>query len=151
MVTDGGGWTVFQRRIDNSTNFGLDWTSYKQGFGSLTGNLWLGNDNIHRLIASGNIVLRVDLEDWDGKTAFGFFNAFTVDNEKNKYKLSVANYNWSSTSGYGLGIENTIFFSTKDRNNFLWDATNWALEYEGGWWYGGIGNSNLNGRSPILS
>ena len=61
MTTDGGGWTVMQRRVDSFTNFYLDWASYKQGFGTLTGYVWLGNDNIHRLIASGNTVLRVEV------------------------------------------------------------------------------------------
>ena len=67
MVTDGGGWTVIQRRVDGSTDFYLDWADYKRGFGSLTGNFWLGNDKIHRLTTSGNTVLRVDLEDWDAE------------------------------------------------------------------------------------
>ena len=146
MVTDGGGWTVIQRRVDDSTNFYLGWASYKQGFGSLFGNLWLGNDNIHRLTASGNIVLRVDLEDWEGKTLHVVYGTFVVDDERNKYKLKATDSKGNDPRRFGLAAENRMFFSTKDRNNFAWGNTNYALQYEGGWWYESTPSSNLNGR-----
>ena len=155
MATDGRGWTVIQRRVDDSTNFYLNWTDYKQGFGSLTGNFWLGNDNIHRLTTSGNTVLRVDLEDWDGKTAYSLYGKFVVDDENNKYKLSVADYDQSSTAGDSLYRNNNRFFSTKDRHNGNVGRTNPAHYQKGGWWYPSVSESNLNGlylgmtRNPI--
>ena len=66
MTTDGGGWTVLQRRLDGSADFDRGWESYKNGFGDLNGEFWLGNDNLHRLTAVGDVTMRVDLEDFEG-------------------------------------------------------------------------------------
>ena len=85
------------------------------GFGTLTGNLWLVNANIHRLTASSNTVLRVELKDWDGNTAYAVYNMFEVEDETNKYRLTVDAY--SGTAEVSLGDLNGMFFITKDRSN----------------------------------
>ena len=38
----------------------------KNGFGDLNGEFWLGYDNLQRLTATVDVILRVDLEDFDG-------------------------------------------------------------------------------------
>lgn len=92
QTTAGGGWTVFQKRLDGSVDFYLNWTNYKTGFGSLNGEFWLGLDRIHRLTNSSNNKLRVDLEDMSGNTAYAEYSVFTVGNDATKYQLNVNNY-----------------------------------------------------------
>ena len=91
QTTAGGGWTVFQKRIDGSVDFDLNWSDYKHGFGNLRGEFWLGLDRIHRLTSDNNSILRVAMDDFEGKTAYAEYN-FAVSSEKNKYKLSVGTY-----------------------------------------------------------
>ncbi|WAR30110.1 ANGP2-like protein, partial [Mya arenaria] len=42
MDTEGGGWTVFQRRWNGSVAFNKSFAEYEQGFGSLEGEFWMG-------------------------------------------------------------------------------------------------------------
>ena len=97
MTTDGGGWTVFQRRLDGSANFYRGWESYKNGFGDLNGEFWLGNDNLHRLTAVGDVTMRVGLEDCEGDIRYAEFTTFKVAGEADKYRLLIGGY--SGTAG----------------------------------------------------
>ena len=86
QTTAGGGWTVFQKRLDGSVDFYRGWDDYKRGFGNLNGEFWLGLDKIHRL-TKGLSKLRVDLEDFDNQTAYAEYDSFAVGDEQSKYKL----------------------------------------------------------------
>ena len=90
--TAGGGWTVFQKRRDGSVDFFRAWNDYKQGFGNLNGEFWLGLDKINRLTVSGSYKLRVDLEDLHGTTAFAEYSSFGVTSETTQYRLSLGIY-----------------------------------------------------------
>ena len=92
MTTDGGGWTVFQKRLDGSVDFYLKWESYKNGFGDLSGEFWLGNDNLHRLTAADDVMLRVDLEDFEGNITYAEYTNFNVADEADKYRLLIGGY-----------------------------------------------------------
>ena len=97
MTTEGGGWTVFQRRLDGSVDFYLGWESYKNGFGDLHGEFWLGNKNFNRLTAADDVILRVDLEDFDGNRTNAEYTTFKVADEVDKYRLLIGGY--SGTAG----------------------------------------------------
>ena len=99
----GGGWTVFQKRLDGSVDFYRGWTDYKNGFGNLHGEFWLGLDKIHRLTTTIKNKLRVHLMDTKGKTAYAEYNMLAVASE-NKYKLSLGTYSGN------LGDNKEIYF-----------------------------------------
>ena len=83
---------MFQKRLDGSVDFFLNWNDYKVGFGDLNDEFWLGLDKIHRLTSDNNSMLRVDLEDFEGNTAYAEYNKFGVMSENDKYKLKLGNY-----------------------------------------------------------
>ena len=144
METDGGGWTVFQRRQDGSLDFYRNWTDYENGFGDLIGEFWLGLSKIHRLTKEGSNTLRVDLGDFEGNTSYANYSTFNVSNSSTEYILTVGGY--SGTAGDSLTVNhNGRRFSTRDNDNDMW-PDNCAQYYTGAWWYNSCHNSNLNGR-----
>lgn len=146
MTTDGGGWTVFQRRQDGSVDFYRGWSDYKAGFGQLTGEFWLGNDKIHRLTAVRPSSLRVDMEDWNGGRAYAKYGKLNIGDEQAQYRLEVSSF--SGTSGDSLSWHNNMAFTTKDRDNDRWVGSNLncAVRWTGAWWYNSCHHSNLNGK-----
>ncbi|KXJ12085.1 Ryncolin-2 [Exaiptasia diaphana] len=144
MTTDGGGWTVFQRRQDGSVDFYRNWQQYKTGFGNLNAEFWLGNDYIHRLSTRTASSLRVEVEDWDGTRKYAKYGSFSVGDESDKYRLRVGSY--SGTAGDSLAYHNNMAFSTKDRDNDKRSGVNCATSWTGAWWYNDCHYSNLNGK-----
>ena len=92
MTTDGGGWTVFQKRLDGSVDFYRNWIDYKNGFGDMSGEFWLGLDKINQLTRNKDMELRVDLEDFEGAKKFAKYSTFVVEDEDENYKLTVGGY-----------------------------------------------------------
>ncbi|XP_043202713.1 microfibril-associated glycoprotein 4-like [Amphibalanus amphitrite] len=147
MDTDGGGWTVIQRRDDirPRKDFYRGWSDYKTGFGVLTGEFWWGLEHVWHLTSASDrqYVLRVDLDAFDGDQAYAIYTNFSVSSESDGYRLSVSNYSGDAGDGLEYGVNST--FSTHDRIPEDTE-TNCAHEYQGAWWYGSCGLSNLNGR-----
>ena len=151
MVTDGGGWTVFQRRIDSSVDFYRGWSDYEEGFGDLVGEFWLGLANIRRLTKTGNKQLRIDLGDFDDNYRYAKYSSFSIGDNTTDYTLSVDGY--TGDAGDSLTYHSGQKFSTKDSDNDAYSA-NCAVEFSGAWWYKHCHASNLNGlylRGPHSS
>ncbi|CAF1368160.1 unnamed protein product [Rotaria magnacalcarata] len=145
MDTDGGGWTVFQKRGDFTPqeDFYRTWLEYKRGFGDLQRQFWLGNDRLSLLTNQDSYQLRVDLEDFDAQKRFAQYSSFRVSSEADKYRLTLGSY-VKGDAGDSLSTENNMQFSTKDQDNDL-NAVFCAQIYNGAWWYRTCHSANLNG------
>ena len=135
QTTDGGGWTVFQRRTDGSINFYRNWHEYKVGFGDLRKEFWFGNDNLHKLVDQAHLKgseLRIDLKNFDGKWAYAKYGYFKIGDEYSKYQLHVGSYSGNATDS--MSYNNAGKFSTYDQDNDAY-AYKCAQNNVGAWWY----------------
>ncbi|XP_071837432.1 uncharacterized protein [Apostichopus japonicus] len=136
MESNGGGWTVFQRRSSASVDFYRGWSDYKNGFGNKNHDHWLGNKYIHSLTNQKTYQLRIDLRDSGSSSYYAIYSTFTINNEADKYRLSIE----SSSSGNaavenGLDYSNNTQFSTKDQDNDGWSSYDCAERHRGAWWF----------------
>ncbi|XP_077054611.1 microfibril-associated glycoprotein 4-like [Siphateles boraxobius] len=148
MVSDGkdednGGWTVFQRRMDGSINFYQPWEKYKRGFGAIEGEYWLGLENMYQLTRNRKYMLRVDLEDFEGRKVFALYSSFSVGPESDGYKLHVSGFT-DGGAGDSLSYHNDQKFSTFDKDQDTWEK-NCAKHYLGAFWYKVCYYANPNG------
>ncbi|XP_072908740.1 angiopoietin-related protein 2b [Hemitrygon akajei] len=139
---DPGGWTVIQRRLDGSVNFFRNWETYKQGFGNIDGEYWLGLENIYWLTNQGNYKLLITMEDWQGRKVFAEYASFRLEPESDNYKLRVGRYH--GNAGDSFTWHNGKQFTTLDRDRDAYTG-NCAHYQKGGWWYNACAHSNLNG------
>ncbi|XP_076088837.1 fibrinogen-like protein A [Mytilus galloprovincialis] len=142
MDTNGGGWTIVQRRVDSFVDFYRYWSDYRNGFGSVSGNHWLGNDNLHILTTSRNYSVRFEVHDFNNDTAYAEYQYFKVNNEASQYRVTFSGY--TGTAGNGFESNNGMKFTTRDRDNDL-HAYHCGLGQQGAWWYSACGKSSLNG------
>ncbi|GIY22331.1 techylectin-5A [Caerostris darwini] len=141
METEGGGWTVIQRRgsFPQQQDFNQDWENYKTGFGNISQEFWLGNDNIFALTNQKECEVRFDLEDDGGEHSYAVYEVFRIEGESTSYTLHIKNY--SGNAGDGMKNYGGNKFSTKDK-----ELTTKAEQSGGGWWFGDSRYSNPNGK-----
>ena len=148
QTTDGGRWTVFQRRIDGSVNFFQDWDNYKNGFGQLQNEFWLGNENIFTMLLQGLYArgneLRIDLMNLKKTCRFAKYKQFHVSNEISGYSLHI--HGFSGTATDSLTRNNRQKFTTFDIDNDIYTKSSCAVHYFGGWWFDSCYSAYLNGK-----
>eukprot|EP00058_Branchiostoma_floridae_P005604 XP_002591092.1 hypothetical protein BRAFLDRAFT_62610 [Branchiostoma floridae] len=142
MTTDGGAWTVIQRRFEGKVNFVRNWADYKNGFGNIEGEHWLGLDKIHNLTSQNSYELYVELGDWESNVVHAKYATFSIGDESTYYTLHIGGY--SGDAGDSLSLHNGGKFSARDKDN---DASSGSciIWFSGGWWYNNCALSVLNG------
>ncbi|XP_039092197.1 angiopoietin-related protein 5-like [Hyaena hyaena] len=164
-MRDDGGWTVIQsrdwgrpRRLD----FERCWQEYKQGFGDLRGDHWLGLEHISDLTSQPGLrsELVVDLG-VDNHTLQGHYDNFHVDGEDLFYRLTLGLYSGNTGDAFrgsgGTDNQEGCGFSTLDRDHDRCSPctdgtqtfTSCSRDRSGaGWWYSNCGQADLNGLWP---
>ncbi|XP_029506356.2 tenascin-like isoform X8 [Oncorhynchus nerka] len=142
MTTDGGGWMVLLRRQNGNLEFFRNWKNYTGGFGDMNDEFWFGLANLHKMTASGQYELRVDLRD-NGKSVYAQYDKFTITEPRSRYKIYLGRY--SGTAGDSMTYHHGRPFSTYDNDNDI-AVTNCALSYKGAFWYKNCHRVNLMGK-----
>ncbi|XP_058833538.1 ficolin-2-like [Topomyia yanbarensis] len=141
---EGGGWTVIQNRFDGSVNFVRPWDEFKNGFGHLEGEFWLGLERIHQLTYGRPHELHILLEDFDGMRVVAKYSKFAIGSEAELFKITNLG-TYSGTAGDSFTSHKDNFFTTFDRDNDQSPTENCAKVYSGAWWHANCHASNLNG------
>ena len=152
QTTQGGGWTVFQKRQDGSVDFTRNWNSYKHGFGNIEGEFWFGNDNIHDLTKpsfapkKSQLLINMRMKG-QSDPVFVKYYTFEITNKTSKYTLKINGFSGNVTDRpRGMDYNNNQKFSTFDSDNS--SSGKCAVRFgNNGWWYGsGCSHVILNGR-----
>ncbi|XP_066433694.1 microfibril-associated glycoprotein 4-like [Eleutherodactylus coqui] len=153
MTSAGGPWTVFQKRFDGSVDFYRGWEQYKLGFGRVSGEYWLGLQNIFLLTQRKTYSLRIDMEDFDNETRHVTYDSFSlsplaVNPDEDGYELFIDGFKEGDPkkrSGNPLQGHNQFKFSTHDHDRDI-HVDNCAVIYHGAFWYTKCHSANLNGK-----
>ncbi|XP_066268093.1 fibrinogen-like protein A [Branchiostoma lanceolatum] len=152
-VEAGRAWTVIQRRQDGSVDFySRTWEDYSRGFGNLTGEFWLGNDNIHLLTNQGRYRLNAGLEKSEYCTerlcrmpeGYLQYDRFFVENAQAKYRLQLGSYTGTPGMNYLSNQDNGIFRSNPCIQG-AWSKSSCYLYKMGGFWIRQCDTLNPNG------
>lgn len=145
----GPGWTVVQRRIDGSVKFFRNWLEYKEGFGNLSGEFFIGLDKLHRMTTSRPHEFYVHLTDFNNEIGYAHYDNIVVAGENEAYALRELGA-YSGTAGDSMRDNEHQKFTTYDRDNDVSDR-NCAETCLGGWWYKNCGQRFVNKLTQKLS
>ena len=145
METDGGGWTVIQRRMDGSVDF-FQWEhEYIHGFGDVNGEYGLGLSKIYRLAnLSMPQRLRVNLESFTGEKRHAEYCSFFIGEGATEYELHVKKY--GGNAGDAMSYNTGRRFSGRGWDHDQVHDRHCGRYCHSGWWHNACTYANLNGR-----
>ncbi|XP_064601229.1 ficolin-3-like [Liolophura sinensis] len=131
--SSGRGWMVVQRRINGELDFNKTWEEYRQGFGDLSSEFWLGNEYIWPLLNSSKFSIYVKI--------------FLGGNQTSNFSLSdnANNYLCSEAEDYQLYYDDVTYrpfassqYPLSGSTFMTWDRKQLrpgCPPLDGGWWY----------------
>src|SRR6218665_967770 len=145
-------WIVFLYRFDGSVVFNRTWADYRNGFGDVTGEYWLGLEKLTQMINNGQYRARFEFKSIQNESWYSSeYASFQIDPESNWYTIHVSGFTGDAGDQFyantSKGIQNGMNFSTWDSDN---DRTsdNCAMSWDkGGWWYNSCG---IHSMTPLF-
>lgn len=128
-----GGWTRIMNKVDRSIYFNKSLIEYKNGFGDIEGNNWLGLDHMRFILTNRNYKIRFELFNDINNIYYFEFNTFMIGSESEGYKITLSDLNSRNINPF-INYMNGMKFSTYDSDNDKYEAGNCALNYKTGWW-----------------
>ncbi|KAH8334407.1 hypothetical protein KR059_009943, partial [Drosophila kikkawai] len=122
IPTAGSDWIVILRRFDGSVDFDcISWESV----GDLCGEFWIGFESIHNLTSSIRHELYIQLEDFDGVTAYARYDNFVVGNSKEEYTLkSLGDYSGNAGDALRSHVSSTRVYKGHEKKYYYWWFSN---------------------------
>ncbi|XP_023173976.1 angiopoietin-related protein 7 isoform X2 [Drosophila hydei] len=142
------GWTVVMNRSSDDVSFERSWLDYKEGFGNLAGDFFIGLDKLHALTSSSLHELRIWMQDFQDNVAVAGYDSFAISGERELYALSLLGRyqeHLQPPAGDSFSYHAGAKFSTFDSDNDNCLECSCAQRHKAGGWFNACGTSNLMG------
>ncbi|XP_052865688.1 angiopoietin-related protein 1-like [Anopheles cruzii] len=130
----GGGWLVIHNEIFGSLDFNRNWTEYRDGFGDIGQEFWIGLERLHQLTSRRPYELMIERATRNDGYTYGRYAAFEIGSETEQYQLKTIGA-YSGPADDLLTRLTDMEFSTYDRDNDKNFRLNCAETYRLGWWF----------------
>lgn len=130
-----GGWTVIFNKGNQNTTFDKLWNEFRDGFGEIDGDYWLGLNHMSLLTQRTKMELRVEMTNSVEDRDVYEYEYFLVGSEADKFRLRISQLDLSSPTTDQFKGHNSMYFTTKDKDNDNDFTLNCATYFGGGWWF----------------
>lgn len=144
--------TFVVRREERQLDFNRTWEEYRDGFGSLAADHWLGLDKLHLLTSSRAYELRFRVRLENGSVYYHFYKDFVVRDQSAGYSFILGiTDDMDRELGDCLTPLMGASFSTYDNDSDGDNTTNCAQRHGAGWWFLGANCSSCNPLGPFIN
>ena len=140
---------VIQRRqAPFNLRFNRTWDEFKNGFGDLTVEFWLGLEKLYRITNQPYIKysIRLEVTSTAGSVYYYQTDNFYIAAEKERYKI----VSIGSTTARNIGSDNFVsagqIFATREK-----DVAKPYGAYYNGFWYSNVAHVRVNSNVPRMS
>ncbi|XP_049548244.1 angiopoietin-related protein 1-like [Anopheles darlingi] len=140
-----GGWLVVQHRFDGSVDFYRNWAQYREGFGEVDNEFWLGLEKMHQLTTARPHEIIIELKDFSGNYAYTRYDEFKIGSESEHYTLTLGKYSGNGTDS--MTRNNGKKFAATDRDDMdkPYVPGGCVAAFRSPWWHDDCTYANLNG------